>query len=212
MLGEPRTPFAHRVLTDVEVISDVCIGIAVSSSQHDTCSLHQSLFGTPGVDDGAKTSNRFFVETDHKGACALGQGITLRKQAPRRHAMQACSTIGGPERKNVGMAKPPESTKTNVRYYLKQRARECWPQITALDVRFRANFAYVTAETDEGESLPLCRLRYGGSASTWGFAVYLASKDKYEDSILPNGQFAGSPQDALDCACGLYFGDPSAWR
>jgi len=29
------------------------------------------------------------------------------------------------------------------------------------------------------------RLRYGGSASMWGFAVYLASKDGYQDSVLP---------------------------
>jgi len=109
------------------------------------------------------------------------------------------------------MAKPPESTKTNVTYYLKQHAKERWPQIESLDVRFRSNFAYVSAITVDDEELPLCRLRYGGSASTWGFAVYLASKDGYENSMLPNGQFSGSPQDCLDCACGLYFGDPSAW-
>ena len=33
----------------------------------------------------------------------------------------------------------------------------------------------------------------------------------YEDSVLPNGAFEGTPADALDCACGLYLGDPSAW-
>ena len=31
------------------------------------------------------------------------------------------------------------------------------------------------------------RLRYGGSAARWGFAIYLASKDGYEDSLLPTG-------------------------
>lgn len=45
-----------------------------------------------------------------------------------------------------------------------------------------------------------------------GFAVYLASKDAYEDSFLPNGSFAGTPEEAFDCACGLYLNDPSAWR
>jgi hypothetical protein len=118
----------------------------------------------------------------------------------------------GARRKNVFMATPPESTKTNVSYYLRQRAKERWPQIETLDVRFRSNFAYVTAITTESEELPLCRLRYAGSASVWGFAVYLASKDGYENSILPNGQFSGSPQDCLDCACGLYFNDPAAWQ
>jgi hypothetical protein len=30
-----------------------------------------------------------------------------------------------------------------------------------------------------------------------GFAIYRASHDDYQDSILPNGQLAGSPEDAL---------------
>jgi hypothetical protein len=41
---------------------------------------------------------------------------------------------------------------------------------------------------------PLCRLRYGGSAARWGFAVYLASKDGYEDAVLLTGGFAGAPR------------------
>ena len=55
----------------------------------------------------------------------------------------------------------------------------------------------------------LCRLRYGGSAHTWGFAIYRASHDDYEDSWLHTGMAAGSPEDALDCACGLYLNDPT---
>lgn len=31
------------------------------------------------------------------------------------------------------------------------------------------------------------------------------------DSVLPNGQLAGSPEEAPDCACGLYLNDPTAW-
>ena len=54
------------------------------------------------------------------------------------------------------------------------------------------------------------RLRYGGSAVRWGFAIYLASIEGYDESVLTNGQFAGSPEDALDCACGLYLADPTA--
>jgi hypothetical protein len=42
-------------------------------------------------------------------------------------------------------------------------------------------------------------------------AIYLASKDGYEDSVLPTGDLAGAPEDALDTACGLYLGDPTAW-
>ena len=60
----------------------------------------------------------------------------------------------------------------------------------------------------DDEPMALMRLRYGGSATRWGFAIYLASKDGYEDSVLPTGFTAGTPEDALDTACGLYLGRP----
>ena len=63
----------------------------------------------------------------------------------------------------------------------------------------------------DGEVLPLCRLRYVGSASTWGFAIYRASHDDYEDNFLPSGSPSGTAEEALDCACGLYLNDPTAW-
>jgi hypothetical protein len=106
------------------------------------------------------------------------------------------------------MAAPPASTKTSLQQRLSARARDRWPQLAGVDVRFRSGFAYVTARLPDGDTMPLMRLRYGGSASRWGFAIYLASKDGYQDSMLPTGYSAGSPEDALDTACGLYLGDP----
>jgi hypothetical protein len=47
---------------------------------------------------------------------------------------------------------------------------------------------------DDGEVLPLRRLRYGGYASYFGFAVDLASRDGYEDAILPDGAFEATPK------------------
>jgi hypothetical protein len=41
------------------------------------------------------------------------------------------------------------------------------------------------------------------TGSTSGFAIYRASHDDNEDSYLPTGTPAGSPEEALDCACGL---------
>jgi hypothetical protein len=104
----------------------------------------------------------------------------------------------------------PESTKTSLRQRLTAHARTRWPALTQVVVRYRAGFAYVDGELADGSIQPLMRLRYGGSASRWGFAVYLASKDGYEDSVLPTGAFAGSPEDALDCAGLLYLTNPSA--
>jgi hypothetical protein len=107
----------------------------------------------------------------------------------------------------VSMAAPPASTKTSLGQRLTAHARAHWPQLSRVDVRFRANFAYVDGRLDDGEVLRLCRLRYGGSASRWGFAIYRASHDDYEDNFLPSGQMAGSPEEALDCACALYITD-----
>ena len=109
------------------------------------------------------------------------------------------------------MPTPPASTKTSLAQRLNTHARNRWPALDNVVVRFRGQFAYLDGHLPDGEVMPLCRLRYGGSASSWGFAIYLASRDGYEDSILPNGRTAGSPEDALDCACGLYLNDPTAW-
>jgi hypothetical protein len=135
----------------------------------------------------------------------------------------------------------PESTKTSLHQRLLARARQRWPALADVHVRFRGRFAYIDGELSSssealhvtqgagqqgrarlrakllatclasGEVLPLHRLRYAGSASLWGFAIYLASRDGYEDSILPSGLPVGSPVESLDCACGLYLADPSAW-
>ncbi|MFF1837393.1 hypothetical protein ACFVXE_24770 [Streptomyces sp. NPDC058231] len=61
----------------------------------------------------------------------------------------------------------------------------------------------------EEDLLPLCRLRFTGVVHTWGFAIYLAGRGKYEGSFLPTGLPTGSPEDALDCACLLCLGDPT---
>jgi hypothetical protein len=107
---------------------------------------------------------------------------------------------------------PPESTKASLHQRLSDHARTRWPQLRNLAIRHRGQFAYVTAQLpDDEEPLPLCRLRYAGSASTWGFAIYLASSDRYEESYLPTGAPTGTPEKALDTACGLYLGDPTAW-
>ena len=109
------------------------------------------------------------------------------------------------------MPKIPDSTKASLAQRLTAHTQERWPDLTGVTVRYRAGFAYVTGHLPDGERLSLCRLRYNGSASIWGFAIYRASHDDYEDSTLPGGDLAGSPEDALDCACGLYLGDPTAW-
>lgn len=109
------------------------------------------------------------------------------------------------------MAAIPESTRISLSQRLNARAVDRWPRIEQVDTRFRGPFAYVAARLADGDQLTLMRLRYGGSARIWGFAIYRASHNDYEDSWLPDGQSAGDPADALDTACGLYLADPTAW-
>ncbi|MEU9126138.1 hypothetical protein AB0C96_41105 [Streptomyces sp. NPDC048506] len=91
----------------------------------------------------------------------------------------------------------PESTKSSLAQKLTARARAAWPQLTGLDIHHRGQFAYVDGELAHRQSVKLMRLHCGGSASQWGFALYLASSDKQEDTILPTGSFAGTPEGAL---------------
>ena len=109
------------------------------------------------------------------------------------------------------VARYPDSTKTSLEQRLRARARERWPQIASLQIRHRGTFSYVDATLTDDTTFKLCRLRYAGSASQWQFAIYRASHDDYERSVLPSGYPAGPPQEALDCACGLYLGDHTAW-
>ncbi|MGH2704592.1 MAG: hypothetical protein ACRDJ4_05680 [Actinomycetota bacterium] len=110
------------------------------------------------------------------------------------------------------MAAIPELTRRSLHRRLSDRSRDRWPELADIRLRFRAGFAYVDGVLGESDILNLCRLRYLGSADAWGFAVYLYSKEGYEDSVLPTGSFTGTPEEALDCACGLYLNDPSAWN
>jgi hypothetical protein len=96
---------------------------------------------------------------------------------------------------------------------LEEHRERRWPQLQELRVRFHAPFAYVEATVPEGYDQPLFRLKWTGHRDgLWAFAIWLASKDGYERSVLPSGMFLGTPEEAMDCACGLYLNDPGAWE
>jgi hypothetical protein len=105
----------------------------------------------------------------------------------------------------------PDGARRALARRLDLRRQERWPELLELTIRYRGSYAYIDGTTAEDGSLPLFRLRYLGSPHQWGFAIYLASKDGYEESILPRGSFTGAAEEALDCACGLYLNDITAW-
>ena len=99
----------------------------------------------------------------------------------------------------------PESTRSSVALRLLDHAEQHWPQLHRVQVTSRAGFAYVTGILPDGEQIPLCRLRYGGSAHSFGFAIYSAARARYEDAVLLTGSPVGTPQEALDTACTIHL-------
>ena len=95
--------------------------------------------------------------------------------------------------------------------HLDFHASQRWPQLEEVTISWRGSYGYVSAYLTEDEAIPVCRLRYLGSDTGWGFALYQASSERYDDTLLPDGSPSGTPEQALDCALGLYLADPTAW-
>ncbi len=100
---------------------------------------------------------------------------------------------------------------------------------TRLEIRFRGQFCYIDAYTEPAplsagwppadwpesreaylerlRNTPthLCRLRYFGDENKWGFAFYTYSNERYELSMLPNGEFLGTAEDAFAVSAGAYL-------
>jgi hypothetical protein len=99
----------------------------------------------------------------------------------------------------------PDSTKSSIRLRLLDHAERHWPQLARLDVTYRGAFAYVAGVLPGGDQIPLCRLRYGGSAHSFGFAIYSAAHGRYQEAVLRTGLSTGTPQEALDTACTVHL-------
>ena len=81
----------------------------------------------------------------------------------------------------------PESTRSSIILRLLDHAEKNWPQLAKVRARYHGSFAYITGVLRNGEQIPLFRLRYGGSAHSFGFAIYSAARDRYEDAVLLTG-------------------------
>ena len=99
----------------------------------------------------------------------------------------------------------PEPTRDSITWRLVLHAEQNWPQLDKLQVTSRGGFAYAAGVLPGGEIIPLFRLRYGGSAHSFGFAIYSAARGRYEDAVLLTGLPTGNPQEALDTACTVHL-------
>ena len=95
----------------------------------------------------------------------------------------------------------PESTRSSIIVRLLDHAEKNWPQLAKVRARYHGSFAYITGVLRNGEQIPLFRLRYGGSAHSFGFAIYSAARDRYEDARpahrTPDRHPARSPRHRL---------------
>ena len=99
----------------------------------------------------------------------------------------------------------PESTRSSITLRILLHAKEHWPQLGKFEVTCRGGFAYAAASLPaDDKPQPLFRLRYGGSAHSFGFAVYSSATGRYENSVLLTGRHTGTPQEALDTAATFY--------
>src|SRR6201996_9843427 len=88
----------------------------------------------------------------------------------------------------------PESTRSSITLRLLDHAEKNWPQLARIRARYHGSFAYITGVLRDGSQIPLFRLRYGGSAHSFGFAIYSAASDRYEDAVLRTGLPIGTPK------------------
>jgi hypothetical protein len=77
----------------------------------------------------------------------------------------------------------PESTRSSITLRLLDHAGKNWPQLEKVQVTCCGSFAYVAGVLPGGEQVPLFRLRYGGSAHSFGFVIYSAARDRYHDAL-----------------------------
>ena len=99
----------------------------------------------------------------------------------------------------------PRSTRSSITLRLLDHAEKHWPQLQKVEVTYRGSFAYAAGVLPGAGQLPLFRLRYGGSAHSFGFAIYSAARERYEDALLLTGYPTGTPQEALDTACTVHL-------
>ena len=99
----------------------------------------------------------------------------------------------------------PESTRSSILLRLLDHTGNNWPQLAKVQARYHGSFAYITGVLPGGEQIPLFRLRYGGSAHSFGFAIYSAAHGRYQDAVLRTGLPVGTPQEALDTACTVHL-------
>lgn len=101
----------------------------------------------------------------------------------------------------------PESTRISLAQRLHTHASTRW-LLADVTVRYRAGFAYIDGRLPGGEVLPLCRRGTAGPHRPGDSLSTSPTPTATKTRSCPPAAFAGTPEDALDCAAALYLSDP----
>jgi hypothetical protein len=116
-----------------------------------------------------------------------------------------------PVRHDRAHGQAPESTKTSLGQRLTAHARQRWPQFAGIDVRYRGAFAYIDGQLPRRHHpapLPAPLRRLGQHMGI----CHLPRQQRQLPGLRPAHRLARRhPQEALDCAAGLYLADSTAW-
>ena len=105
-----------------------------------------------------------------------------------------------------GMPIPSRALKDHLEGSLDHYASQAWPQLEEVTIRWRGSYGYLVGHLPD-DDLPLARLEYLGDPQRWGFALYQASTENYQETVLPSGQWTGTPNEVLDCACAVHLAE-----
>jgi hypothetical protein len=107
------------------------------------------------------------------------------------------------------MPVPPKRLKELVEDTVDHHASLTHPsmRLQEVTIRWKGSFGYMDAWAGEGddndERIRLCRIEYLGD--DWAFALYDPATETYQDTILRNGQYTGTPDDAYDTAAIIHL-------
>jgi hypothetical protein len=99
---------------------------------------------------------------------------------------------------------PSRALKDQVEGSLDHYASQAWPQLEEVTIGWRGSYGYLVGHSPD-DDLPLARIEYLGDPQHWAFALYQASTENYQETVLPSGQWTGTPKEALDCACAVHL-------
>ena len=116
----------------------------------------------------------------------------------------------------------PEAVREKLATRLLRHVTRRWTgRVRKILLRFHGAYAYVAVVEavrgekvqsqvcryiEEGEvPLQLCRLGYIGNIDHWMYAFFKYSDECYAPSVVASGSFLAAPEQAFDCAAGVYL-------